>query len=123
MTQALVVDDSRAIRAILGKQLKGLGFEVLEAEHGLQALERIDACASPPTIALVDWNMPTMSGIEFVRAVRARPELNGMRVMMVTTETSLAQVRMAIEAGANEYMMKPFTPDALLAKLKTMGLP
>lgn len=122
MASALVIDDSRAMRAILGKQLKQLGYEVLEAEHGEQALERIAAASALPAVALVDWNMPRMTGIEFVRAVRARAELGSIRLMMVTTETELAQVRTALEAGANEYLMKPFTPDALLAKLQVMGL-
>ncbi|MBN8610591.1 MAG: response regulator [Deltaproteobacteria bacterium] len=123
MSHALVVDDSRAMRAILGKQLKQLGYEVLEAEHGEQALERIASATERPVLALVDWNMPRMNGIEFIKAVRSRPELDPMRVLMVTTETELSQVRIALEAGANEYMMKPFTAEALLSKLGTMGLP
>ncbi len=123
MSHALVVDDSRAMRAILSKQLKQLGFEVLEAEHGEQALERIATAPDKPVLALVDWNMPRMNGIEFIKAVRSRRELDTMRLMMVTTETELAQVKVALDAGANEYMMKPFTPDALLSKLSTMGLP
>lgn len=123
MIKVLVVDDSRAMRMILSRQLKGLGYDVLEAEHGEQALERIATCGEPPSLALVDWNMPTMNGIEFVRAVRERCQLDGMRLMMVTTETEMSQVRTALEAGANEYLMKPFTPDALLAKLNTLGLP
>jgi two-component system chemotaxis response regulator CheY len=123
MSHALVVDDSRAMRAILGKQLKQLGYEVLEAEHGEQALERIASATERPVLALVDWNMPRMNGIEFIKAVRSRRELDPMRVLMVTTETELTQVRIALEAGANEYMMKPFTAEALLSKLGTMGLP
>jgi two-component system chemotaxis response regulator CheY len=123
MSQALVVDDSRAMRAILGKQLKQLGYEVVEAEHGEQALERLAACASMPVLALVDWNMPRMNGLDFIKAVRSRRDFDAMRLMMVTTETELSQVQTALAAGANEYMMKPFTPDALLAKLATMGLP
>jgi two-component system chemotaxis response regulator CheY len=123
MSHALVVDDSRAMRAILGKQLKQLGYEVLEAEHGEQALERIASATERPVLALVDWNMPRMNGIEFIKAVRSRRELDPMRVLMVTTETELSQVRIALEAGANEYMMKPFTAEALLSKLGTMGLP
>lgn len=123
MSHALVVDDSRAMRAILGKQLKQLGYDVLEAEHGEQALERIASATERPVLALVDWNMPRMNGIEFIKAVRNLRELDSMRVLMVTTETELSQVRIALEAGANEYMMKPFTAEALLSKLGTMGLP
>lgn len=123
MSQALVVDDSRAMRAILGKQLKQLGYDVLEAEHGEQALERLASATERPVLALVDWNMPRMNGIEFIKAVRNLREHDSMRVLMVTTETELSQVRIALEAGANEYMMKPFTAEALLSKLGTMGLP
>jgi two-component system chemotaxis response regulator CheY len=123
MSHALVIDDSRAMRAILGKQLRQLGYEVLEAGHGEEALERIAESPTQPVLALVDWNMPRMNGLEFVQAVRARPELAGLRLVMVTSETELAQVRAALDAGADEYLMKPFTPDALLAKLANVGLP
>ncbi len=122
MSQALVIDDSRAMRAILRRQLEQIGFSVLEAEHGEQALERLAAAAPTPELALVDWNMPRMNGIEFVRAARGNPSLGGMRIMMVTTETELSQVRTALEAGADEYLMKPFTAEALLSKLAAMEL-
>lgn len=123
MSQALVIDDSRTMRSILGRQLRQLGFDVLEAGHGEEALERIAACATPPALCLVDWNMPRMTGIEFLRAVRARRELDGVRLVMVTTETELSRVRAALDAGANEYVMKPFTPDILQSKLANLGLP
>lgn len=122
MSQALVIDDSRAMRAILRRQLEQIGFSVLEAEHGEQALERLSAASPTPELALVDWNMPRMNGIEFVRAARGNPSLGSMRIMMVTTETELSQVRTALEAGADEYLMKPFTAEALLSKLAAMEL-
>jgi two-component system chemotaxis response regulator CheY len=122
-SHALVIDDSRAMRAILSRQLRQLGFEVMEAGHGGEALERLRESPALPVLALVDWNMPHMNGLEFVRAVRARPELDALRLVMVTTETELSRVRAALDAGANEYVMKPFTTDILLGKLASVGLP
>lgn len=119
--RALVIDDSRAIRLILGKMLKELGFEVFDAGDGRQALERLEEVGKVD-LALVDWNMPVMNGLEFVCAVRAQSELDDMRLMMVTTETEINQVVKALEAGANEYVMKPFTKEIILEKLSLMGI-
>ena len=120
--RALVIDDSRAIRVILGQILKALKFEVHNAEHGLEALEKLKE-TGPVNLALVDWNMPEMNGYEFVCAVRKDDQYNGMRLMMVTTETEMAQVVKALEAGADEYVMKPFTKEMIVEKLTIMGLP
>lgn len=118
--RALVVDDSSAMRSILKMVLAQAGFEVAEAKNGkdaLWALENI-GCGD---IALVDWNMPEMGGLEFVRAVRADDRYGTMKIMMVTTETDLGQVREALDCGADEYVMKPFTRDSILAKLSLLG--
>ena len=120
--RALVIDDSRAIRVILGQILKALKFEVHNAEHGLEALEKLKE-TGPLDLALIDWNMPEMNGYEFVCAVRKDDQYNGMRLMMVTTETEMAQVVKALEAGADEYVMKPFTKEMIVEKLTIMGLP
>src|SRR5438552_5990570 len=109
------------MRAILGQMLRQLGFEVSEAGNGREGLERLRQLG-PPDLALVDWNMPVMSGYEFVRAVRADPALAAVRLMMVTTETELAQVATALEAGADEYVMKPFNRDVIVEKLGLLGL-
>lgn len=119
--RALVIDDSKAIRLILGKMLKELGFEVYDAGDGKQALDRLKEVGKID-LALVDWNMPVMNGLEFVCAVRANPDHNDMRLMMVTTETEMSQVVKALEAGANEYVMKPFTKDIIVEKLNLMGI-
>lgn len=119
--RALVVDDSRATRTILRRILKEIGFEVSEAGHGREALERLKEIGTPD-LALVDWNMPEMDGFEFVRAVRADHAYDSMRLMMVTTETEMEQVAKALEAGANEYVMKPFTKDVILEKLDLLGI-
>ena len=119
--RALVIDDSRAIRLILGQILKALKFEVIEAGHGGEALERLKE-SGPVELALVDWNMPEMNGYEFVCEVRKDDQYKDMKLMMVTTETEMSQVIKALDAGANEYVMKPFTKDMIVEKLTLMGL-
>ncbi|HUB24028.1 MAG TPA: response regulator [Tepidisphaeraceae bacterium] len=114
--RVLVIDDSRAMRMILKNALVSLGHEVAEAGNGQEALERVKA-AGPFGLALVDWNMPVLNGLEFVRAVRKDPANADMKMMMVTTEMETDQVVKALEAGANEYVMKPFTDDILKEKL------
>jgi len=119
--RVLVVDDSRAMRSILGKMLKELSFELLEAGNGQEALDKLDA-SGPVALALIDWNMPVMDGLAFVKALRARPAFADTKLMMVTTEADLKNVSAALEAGANEYLMKPFTKEALCEKLALLGL-
>jgi two-component system chemotaxis response regulator CheY len=118
---ALVIDDSRAIRLILGRVLRDLGFDVDEATNGREALARLEVGLTPDLV-LVDWNMPEMSGIDFVTAVRQPPYSSTARVMMVTTETEMPQMVRALEAGADEYVMKPFTREAIVEKLRLLGL-
>lgn len=118
---ALVIDDSRAVRLVVSRILRELGYEVSEAGHGADALAQIQAGADP-TVALVDWNMPTMNGLEFVQAVRSEARYADMRLMMVTSETEQSFVTSALEAGADEYLMKPFTREILIEKLAVLGL-
>ena len=119
--RALVIDDSRAMRSILSAILDELGFEVVQAVDGEQA-EALLARDTGFDLALVDWNLPQMSGLELVRGLRARSDLAGLRLMMVTTETELIRVREALEAGADEYIMKPFDKEMLLEKLQLLGI-
>ena len=119
--RAMVIDDSRAMRLILRRILSQLDFEVTEAGDGAQALESLSG-GYVPDIALVDWNMPVMDGLTFITEVRKRPELRGITLMMVTTESEHDQVVRALAAGAHEYLMKPFTPDAIEDKLVLLGL-
>lgn len=118
---ALVVDDSRAVRLIIGKILGELGIGVIEAGTGREALERM---TEHPDLELVllDWNMPEMNGLEYVRAVRAMREFDPVRILMVTSETEQEQVFRALDAGANEYLMKPFTKEVLIAKLSLLDI-
>jgi two-component system chemotaxis response regulator CheY len=119
--RALVIDDSRVIRAILKQSLQRLRFDVVEAGNGREALEHLRR-SDRPDLILVDWNMPEMNGLEFVQAVRADAAYSDVRLMMVTTEHEGAQVARALEAGADEYLMKPFTHQSMEEKLLLLGL-
>jgi two-component system chemotaxis response regulator CheY len=119
--RALVIDDSRAMRTILTGILDDLEFEVEQATDAETAYEVLKADQGFD-LALVDWNLPAMSGLDLVKLVRQRQELSGLRLMMVTTETELARVREALEAGADEYIMKPFDKEMLLEKLNLLGI-
>lgn len=119
---ALVIDDSRVMRKLLGRLLEQCGFEVSEASDGLEGLERLSA-GPLPQLALVDWNMPNMNGVDMIRQVRSRREYDPLRVLMVSSETGTDQVAEALQAGADEYLMKPFTADSLRAKLDMLGMP
>lgn len=115
--RAMVVDDSKAMRTILKRLLGECGYtDILEAGNGREGLEAMQSGA--PELALVDWNMPEMSGIEFVAAVRANQEWNNVILMMITTETSIDKIQEALATGADEYVMKPFTKEVLLEKLE-----
>lgn len=118
---ALIVDDSRAMRLVLRQMLEALHFQVFEARHGREALTFLQT--HPATdVALVDWNMPEMNGLELVQQVRDDDTLARVRLMMVTTETEMAHVQRALEAGADEYVMKPFSRDIIADKLLILGL-
>ena len=119
--RALIVDDSKTMRTILSRIVSGLGFEIVQAGDGKQALAVL-ADGPLPDLLLTDWNMPEMTGYELVCAVRATAAYAAMKIVMVTTETEMAHVARAIEAGANEYVMKPFTPEVVLDKLRLLGL-
>ena len=107
---------------ILAKTLKEIGFEVREAANGREALEIIEAEKTAVKLVLADWNMPEMNGLELLKRLRQNPELASLVVVMVTTETELDQMAAALEAGANEYVMKPFTKEILVEKLQMVGV-
>ena len=120
--RVLIVDDSRAMRRILKKIVEGIGGESLEAGDGLEALAQLEQVSEPVDLALVDWNMPEMNGLEFVETVRSMPEYQPMRLVMVTTETEPSKMARALMAGADEFVMKPFTSEILLEKLRLIGV-
>ena len=115
----LIVDDSKAMRMIVMRTLRQAGFgdhEFIEAGNGSEGIQKVKS--ENPGLILSDWNMPVMSGIELVEAVRARRELNSLKLIMVTSNTELERMARALEAGADDYMMKPFTKEALLERLR-----
>src|SRR5690242_18669586 len=122
MAQAMVVDDSRAMRMILRRALERFGFEVAQAGNGREALDQIHRDSAPVALFLVDWNMPEMNGLEFVKNLRADPQFAAVPIMMVTTETEAEQISTALEAGANEYVIKPFTDETIEDKLRLLGV-
>ena len=116
----LVVDDSRVVRKVARRMLEGRGFNVVEAEDGEKALH---ACrAQLPDAVLLDWNMPVMNGIEFLRNLRGEFGPENPIVVFCTTENDMRFVEEAIEAGAQEFIMKPFDEDILFGKLEQVGL-
>jgi two-component system, chemotaxis family, chemotaxis protein CheY len=123
--RALVIDDSRAMRRIVGTILTDLGFEVREAGDGRAALDALQTGSAEgwvPDLCCIDWNMPVMDGLQFVMAVRSQPAYRQVTLMMVTTESETGQIVKALAAGAHEYLIKPFTADALRDKLALLGL-
>ena len=119
--RALVIDDSRAMRRIVTGILTNLGYEVRDAGHGREALDVLDE-GWVPDLATIDWNMPVMDGLQFVSAVRSNPAWRSVTIMMVTSESEHTQIVRALAAGAHEYVIKPFTADAIRDKLALLGL-
>ena len=117
----LVIDDSRTVRRLLVSFLKDLGIESVEAGDGLEALEQLGQ-TGPFEGALVDWDMPRMNGLDFVKSVRKQSEFDDLKLLMVTAQTSMDSVVQALEAGATDYLMKPLTKQMLEEKLRLMGL-
>ena len=120
MKSCLVVDDSRVVRKVARKILEELGFSCEEAEDGKQAMER--CAASMPDAILLDWNMPVMTGIEFLRRLRKMTGGQAPKVVFCTTENDLAHIQEALSAGANEYIMKPFDSEIIQTKFQQVGL-
>ena len=122
MTKVLVVDDSRTIRTIIRRSLVELGYEVCEACDGNEALRMIEVGKADVKLVMTDWNMPEMNGFELLKRLRQDPDLAALTIVMVTTETEISHMVSALDAGANEYIMKPFTKDILKEKLELVGI-
>jgi len=120
--KVLIVDDSRVLRMHLRTMMQGMGWTCEEADSGVAALDKVRN-GGETKLVLMDVNMPKMNGIECLRAVRERRELSGVKVLMVTTESDFPLITEALESGADEYLMKPFTRESLMGKLMLMGLP
>ena len=120
MRRCLVVDDSRVIRKVARRILEDMRFEIEEAGDGMEALK---ACRrSMPDAILLDWTMPVMNGIDFLRRLRAEPGGDRPTVVFCTTENDVERISEALDAGADEYMMKPFDGDILQSKFAEAGL-
>lgn len=119
--RALVIDDSRTMRRIISGILGPLGFDTVEAADGQEALDVLEG-GLPVDLACIDWNMPVLDGLGFVAAVRRDGRWRDVTLMMVTTESDHDQIVRALAAGAHEYLIKPFTPDAIRDKLQLLGL-
>jgi two-component system chemotaxis response regulator CheY len=119
--RALVIDDSKAVRGLLKRELSHLGFEVFEAGNGKEGMDQLSELG-PVDVALVDWTMPVMDGLSFLKEVRSNPDYERVLVVMVTSESDPAQIFQALMAGADEYATKPITAAALAEKLGLVGL-
>lgn len=120
--KALVVDDSKSIRMILSRTLEEIGWQVEQAANGKLAMQWLDNQPVPADLVLIDWNMPEMNGIELVRSIRQQSRMSQSKLMMVTTETESEQMEEALAAGADEYVMKPFTKEIIADKIRLLGL-
>ncbi|MCO6432494.1 MAG: response regulator [Deltaproteobacteria bacterium] len=121
MPKALIIDDSSTVRSIISKMLTSWGIASIQACNGQEALQKLST-ECDIQLALVDWNMPIMNGLEFVKQVRQESSFKEMRIIMVTTETEMHQVVSALEAGVDEYIMKPFTEEIFKEKLNMVGV-
>jgi len=120
MASCLIVDDSKVVRMVARRILEDLNFDILEAEDGQVAM---DVCLKGmPDVILLDWNMPVMNGLEFLKQLRASEGGNDPVVVFCTTENDMAHIREAISAGANEYIMKPFDRAIIEAKFSQVGV-
>ena len=120
MKECLIVDDSRVIRKVARRILEDMQFDISEAEDGQQALDRCNE--RMPDVVLLDWNMPVMDGLEFLKQLRKDPSGQATKVIFCTTENDMGHITQAISAGANEYIMKPFDKEIILSKLREVGL-
>lgn len=120
MKTCLVVDDSKVVRMVARKILEGLSFHVEEAEDGQHALDKCNE--KMPEAILLDWNMPIMDGLQFLKALRAKEGVDQPIVVFCTTENDMAHIMEAINSGANEYIMKPFDSEIIESKFSQVGL-
>lgn len=119
--KALIIDDSRTMRRLLASYIADFTTDIYEAEDGVQALEQLQLHA-PFDLVLVDWDMPRMNGLEFVKTVRADPAFADTKLMMVTSHNSMEDIGVALAEGSNDFLMKPLTGEMVVDKIRLLGL-
>lgn len=119
--KVLIIDDSRTMRRLLASYITSVTSAIIEAEDGVHAMEQL-RLNTPLDLALVDWDMPRMNGLEFVKAVRANPAYAEMKILMVTSHNTMEDVGQALEAGATDFLMKPMTEEMVTDKLRLLGM-
>lgn len=120
MKTCLIVDDSKIVRKVSRGIIEPMGYEILEAENGEEALKL--ALSHKITVVMLDWNMPVMNGMEFLLKLRAAPDIEQPQVVFCTTENEMAKIIEAMQAGANEYVMKPYDENIIRGKFEQLGL-
>lgn len=120
MNSCLIVDDSKVVRKMERRIMEELGFTVSEAEDGKQA--EIACAAFMPKLILLDWHMPVMNGLEFIKVLRAMPNGTAPKVVFCTTESEMNNIMQALSSGADEYVMKPFDAEIIRGKLQQIGM-
>ncbi len=119
--KALVVDDAGIARKMIGKMMVELGFDVIAAEHGQDALDKLDP-ADPPTAVVTDWNMPVMDGAELAKTLRSTPEYRLVPILMISSESDPRRVAKALLNGVDEYLFKPVDGGMIRERLEIMGV-
>ena len=120
MQSCLIVDDSKVVRKLERRIMEELGFTVTEVEDGKQAAEY--CAAQKPKLIMLDWHMPVMNGLEFLKVLRAMPDGNVPKVIFCTTESEMSNIMQAMTEGADEYVMKPFDAEIIRGKLQQIGM-
>jgi two-component system chemotaxis response regulator CheY len=119
--KAMIIDDSRTMRRLLASYIANYSMDVVEAEDGLNALEKLQGI-DVPALALVDWDMPRMCGLDFIKTVRADPDYADMKILMISSHNTIEDVGQALAAGATDFLMKPMTEEMLHDKLQMIGV-
>lgn len=120
MPSCLVVDDSKVVRTLERRIMEGFGYSIAEAEDGQKAADQCKQAM--PDLILLDWHMPVMNGLEFLKVLRAMPNGTSPKVIFCTTESELNNIMQALSSGADEYVMKPFDAEIIKGKLQQVGL-